>query len=285
MEKSIAAPMVLTPAVERLIDMALEEDVGPGDITTDHTVLREASGRAMIVAKEDLTIAGLTVVRSVFERLDPGLAFEAQFNDGDAVARGAVVVRLSGGLAALLTGERTALNFLQRLSGIATYVRACVECLAGSSTRLLDTRKTTPGWRYLEKYAVRAGGGTNHRMGLYDAVLIKDNHIAAAGGIAAAVERIRAHIDPAMTIEVETTSQEEVQQALQAGAHIIMLDNMDLEQIRQAVRFVDGRAKLEVSGGVTREHLTALAATGVDYISSGALTHSARAVDLSMKIG
>ena len=194
-------------------------------------------------------------------------------------------MRLSGRLAALLTGERTALNFLQRLSGIATYVRACVAHLAGSSTRLLDTRKTTPGWRYLEKYAVRAGGGTNHRMGLYDAVLIKDNHIAAAGGIAAAVARVKAHIDPAMTIEVETTSQEEVRQALQAGAHIIMLDNMDLEQIRQAVRFVDGRAKLEISGGVTQEHLSALASTGVDYISSGALTHSARAVDLSMKIG
>jgi nicotinate-nucleotide pyrophosphorylase (carboxylating) len=285
MEKSIAAPMVLTPAVERLIDMALEEDIGPGDITTDHTVLREAPGRARIVAKEQLTIAGLDVARRVFQRLDPGIDFDAQFKDGDAVAKGSVVVRLSGRLAALLTGERAALNFLQRLSGIATYVRACVECLAGSSTRLLDTRKTTPGWRYLEKYAVRTGGGTNHRMGLYDAVLIKDNHIAAAGGIAAAVERIKAHVDPAMTIEVETTCQEEVQQALQAGAHIIMLDNMDLEQIRQAVQFVNGRAKLEVSGGVTREHLAALAATGVDYISSGALTHSARAVDLSMKIG
>jgi nicotinate-nucleotide pyrophosphorylase (carboxylating) len=284
MEKSIAAPMVLTPAVERLIDMALEEDIGPGDITTDHTVLRESPGSARIVAKEQLTIAGLDVARRVFQRLDPGIDFDAQFKDGDAVAKGSVVVRLSGRLAALLTGERAALNFLQRLSGIATYVRACVERLAGSSTRLLDTRKTTPGWRYLEKYAVRTGGGTNHRMGLYDAVLIKDNHIAAAGGIAAAVERIRAHIDPAMTIEVETTSQEEVQQALQAGAHIIMLDNMDLEQIRQAVQFVNGRAKLEVSGGVTREHLADLAATGVDYISSGALTHSARAVDLSMKI-
>jgi nicotinate-nucleotide pyrophosphorylase (carboxylating) len=200
------------------------------------------------------------------------------------VAKGCTVVQLTGRLAALLTGERTALNFLQRLSGIATYVRACVKSLQGSSVQLLDTRKTTPGWRQLEKYAVKAGGGSNHRMGLYDAVLIKDNHIAAAGGITAAVERIRAHIAPDMTIEVETANQEEVREALRAGAHIIMLDNMDLSQIRKAVQFVKGRAKLEVSGGVTQEHLAALAATGVDYISSGALTHSARAVDLSMYI-
>jgi nicotinate-nucleotide pyrophosphorylase (carboxylating) len=277
-------PLEFTSAVVRLIDMALEEDIGPGDITTDHTVPSDSAGRGIIMAKEDLVIAGLAIAQRVFERLDPGICFESRYTDGDMVAKGHTVVDLSGRLAALLTGERTALNFLQRLSGIATYARACVQSLQGSSVRLLDTRKTTPGWRQLEKYAVKAGGGFNHRMGLYDAVLIKDNHIAAAGGITAAVEGIKAHIGPDMTIEVETANQEEVREALQAGAHIIMLDNMDLDQIRKAVQFIKGRAKLEVSGGVTQEHLAALAATGVDYISSGALTHSARAVDLSMYI-
>jgi nicotinate-nucleotide pyrophosphorylase (carboxylating) len=238
----------------------------------------------VIVAKEDLVIAGLDVARRVFERLDGRVQFDSGYTDGDRVTRGRTAVELSGPLAALLTGERTALNFLQRLSGIATHVRACVAMLEGTGTQLLDTRKTTPGWRALEKYAVRAGGGTNHRMGLYDAVLIKDNHIAGAGGITAAVQRVKAHVAPDMTIEVETTNLDEVREALDAGAHIIMLDNMSLDRIREAVQLVNRRAKLEVSGGITHEHLVALAATGVDYISSGALTHSVRAVDLSMKI-
>jgi nicotinate-nucleotide pyrophosphorylase (carboxylating) len=277
-------PFEFTPAVDRLIDMALAEDIGPGDITTLHTIAPDADGRAVIVAKEDLVIAGLDVARRVFERLDGRVRFASEYADGDSVTRGRTVVELSGPLAALLTGERTALNFLQRLSGIATHVRACVAILEGTGTRLLDTRKTTPGWRALEKYAVRAGGGTNHRMGLYDAVLIKDNHIAGAGGITAAVQGVRAHVGPDMTIEVETTTLDEVREALDAGAHIIMLDNMRLDRIREAVQMVGGRARLEVSGGITQEHLTALAAAGVDYISSGALTHSVRAVDLSMKI-
>jgi nicotinate-nucleotide pyrophosphorylase (carboxylating) len=277
-------PFAFTPVVDRLIDMALEEDIGPGDITTDHTVPSEATGQAVIVAKEDLVIAGLAVAQRVFERLDAGIRFACHYEDGDRIAKGITVVKLSGRLAPLLTGERTALNFLQRLSGIATHVHAYVVTLQGDAVRLLDTRKTTPGWRELEKYAVKTGGGTNHRMGLYDAVLIKDNHIASAGGIGAAVQRVKAHIASGMTIEVETTNLDEVREALQAGAHIIMLDNMDLDQIRAAVDLVAGRAKLEVSGGVTRQHLRALAATGVDYISSGALTHSARAVDLSMRI-
>ena len=277
-------PFVFTPAVERLIDLALEEDVGPGDITTDHTIAPGAAGQGKIVAKEDLIVAGLDVARRVFERLDSGIRLDCRYKDGDLVAKGETVVRLEGRLAALLTGERTALNFLQRLSGIATYVHGCVKRLEGTSVRLLDTRKTTPGWRRLEKYAVRAGGGTNHRMGLYDAVLIKDNHIAAAGGITAAVSRVKPHIGPEMTIEVETTNQAEVAEALQAGAHIIMLDNMTPDQIREAVGTVAGRARLEVSGGVTQDQLATLAATGVDFISSGALTHSAKAVDLSMYI-
>jgi nicotinate-nucleotide pyrophosphorylase (carboxylating) len=277
-------PFEFTPAVDRLIDMALEEDIGPGDITTEHTIPAEATGRAVIVAKEDLVIAGLAMARRVFERLDGRVRLASEYTDGDRVNRGRSVVDLSGPLAALLTGERTALNFLQRLSGIATHVHAYVATLQGDAVQLLDTRKTTPGWRELEKYAVKTGGGTNHRMGLYDAVLIKDNHIASAGGISAAVQRVKAHISPGITIEVETATLDEVREALQVGAHIIMLDNMDLDQIRAAVALVAGRAKLEVSGGVTQEHLRALAATGVDYISSGALTHSARAVDLSMRI-
>ncbi len=277
-------PLVISKAVERLIDLALEEDIGPGDITTDSLVPASAMGTGAIVAKENLVLAGTTLAHRVFSRLDPSVEFNPLIGDGQAATEGQTVITLSGPMAALLTGERTALNFLQRLSGIATHVSTCMAALKGSSVRLLDTRKTTPGWRELEKYAVRAGGGTNHRMGLYDAVLIKDNHIAAAGGITAAINRIRSSVPPKMIIEVETTTLKEVQEALAAGAHIIMLDNMNPEQIRSAVAYVDGRAKLEVSGGVTLANMAGLGATGVDYISSGALTHSARAVDLSMRI-
>lgn len=277
-------PLTFTAAVDRLIDLALEEDIGSGDITTDHLVAPDARGRAAIMAKEELVAAGLTVARRVFERLDPGIVFEPRFSDGDLVPRKAVVVNLQGRLSALLTAERTALNFLQRLSGIATHVRTHVNLLGRAEVRLVDTRKTTPGWRVLEKYAVRAGGAANHRMGLYDGVLIKDNHIAACGGIKAAVERIRARISHLSKIEVETASDDEVREALAARADIIMLDNMDLPAIRRAVALIDGRALVEVSGGVTAKDLKDLAGAGVDLISSGALTHSARAVDISMKI-
>lgn len=276
--------MTRSKHIEKLIAMALEEDIGPGDVTTDHLVPPDAVGKGVIVAKEDLIIAGLKVARRVFQFIDTDIRFQSDFQDGARVDKGGTVVTLAGRLAALLTGERTALNFLQRLSGIATNVRSYVTLLEDKKVQLLDTRKTTPGWRELEKYAVRIGGGSNHRMGLYDAVLIKDNHIAASGGIAAAVKRIIAEVGPSMTIEVETANLEEVREALDAGAHIIMLDNMDLDQIKAAVKLVNGRAKLEVSGGITLDHLTDLADTGIDYISSGALTHSARAVDLSMRI-
>lgn len=276
--------MEILKQAEKLIDLALAEDIGTGDITTDNLVDAQVPGHGEIIAKQDLVIAGLDIAKRVFERLDGGIVFDASFTDGDFVPSSSRVVAVSGRLAALLSAERTALNFLQRLSGIATQVREYVSQLQGRPVKLLDTRKTTPGWRELEKYAVRIGGGTNHRMGLYDAVLIKDNHIAAAGGIAEAVARIKGKVPAAITIEVETTTLDEVRQALDAGAHIIMLDNMDLDQIRAAVDVVGGRAQLEVSGGVTREQLTALAATGIDLISSGALTHSACAVDLSMKI-
>jgi nicotinate-nucleotide pyrophosphorylase (carboxylating) len=276
--------MSLLHSVDKLIDLALEEDIGTGDVTTEHLVPVQAKGRGAIVAKENLIIAGLDVAHRVFQRIDAGVVFQTDFKDGSRVEKGRTVVDLSGRLSALLTGERTALNFLQRLSGIATYVQTYVSMLEGKKAKLLDTRKTTPGWRELEKYAVRTGGGTNHRMGLYDAVLIKDNHIAASGSICEAVKRIKAAVGDAMSIEVETTNMDEVQEALDAGAHIIMLDNMDLDQIKSAVNFVNGRAKLEVSGGITRKHLADLAGSGIDFISSGALTHSARAVDLSMRI-
>jgi nicotinate-nucleotide pyrophosphorylase (carboxylating) len=276
--------MRITDHIKQLIDLALKEDIGSGDITTDHLIAADTPGQGTIVAKEDLIISGLDVARYVFECIDPDTTFRSPFQDGDRVKKGQIAATVAGKISALLTCERTALNFLQRLSGIASHVRSYVAELEGQSVKLLDTRKTTPGWRELEKYAVRTGGGNNHRMGLYDAVLIKDNHIAAAGGIPQAVRRIKSAVGDTMTIEVETTNMEEVQEAMDAGAHIIMLDNMDLDQIRTAVHLVNGTAKLEVSGGITRNHLAELANTGIDFISSGALTHSARAVDLSMRI-
>lgn len=276
--------MIFSNPVNKLIDLALEEDIGGGDVTTEHSVPAQAEGQGAIVAKENLVIAGLDLAQHVFQRIDAGVVFQTDYKDGDRIDQGQTVVTLSGRLSALLTAERTALNFLQRLSGIATYVRTYVAMLEGKKVKLLDTRKTTPGWRELEKYAVRTGGGTNHRMGLFDAVLIKDNHIVASGSISEAVRRIKANVSDGMTIEVEATHIGEVEEALDAGAHIIMLDNMDLDQIKEAVNFVNGRAKLEVSGGITRKHLADLADTGIDFISSGALTHSAKAVDLSMRI-
>lgn len=276
--------MKISKPIEKLIDLALTEDIGPGDITTEHLIAADARGEGTIVAKENLVIAGLDIAEFVFQRVSADVTFQTDFQDGAHINKGQTVISLSGPMSALLIGERTALNFLQRLSGIASYVQTYAAILEGKNVKLLDTRKTTPGWRELEKYAVRAGGGTNHRIGLYDAVLIKDNHIAAAGGISSAVSIIKTKVAPTMTIEVEASNLEEVQEALDAGAHIIMLDNMDLSQITAAVKLVNKRAKLEVSGGITREHLADLADTGIDYISSGALTHSAKAVDLSMRI-
>ncbi len=270
--------------IEDLIQLALKEDIGPGDITTDNLVAPGTRGRATIIAKQDLVIAGLQVAEKVFNTLEPKIGFEPLYTDGDRVPDGSTVVRIDGPLGALLRGERTALNFLQRLSGIATQANAFVGEVAGTSVKLVDTRKTTPGWRVLEKYAVRMGGAHNHRMGLYDGVLIKDNHIAVSGGIANAVKKVRQQISHLVKVEVEAATFEEVKEALDTGADVIMLDNMDLNQIRKAVRMIDKKALVEVSGNVTRERLKELAQTGVDLISIGALTHSAVAVDLSMKI-
>jgi len=270
--------------VQHLIDIGLAEDIGPGDITTDSLVEPEIEGTGEIMAKEDLVLAGLKVARQVFETLDPAVVFTPAFQDGDRVKTGERVLTVSGRLRTLLQGERTALNFLQRLSGIATQVRSFADALAGRSVRLVDTRKTAPGWRVLEKYAVRIGGAHNHRMGLYDGVLIKDNHIAVCGGIREAVNRARRGASHLTKIEVEVADLAGVREALDAGADVIMLDNMDDASIREAVGMVQDRALVEVSGGVTRADLTRLADLGVDIISSGALTHSARSVDLSMRI-
>lgn len=268
-----------------LIELALREDIGPGDVTTDNLVPPHRQGRGVIWTKEPLVIAGLDVARQVFETLSPDhLNFETNCRDGDFLTAGVSVLVVEGPLKTLLMGERTALNFIQRLSGIATHVRRYVEMLGSRPVRLVDTRKTTPGWRVLEKYAVRVGGARNHRMGLYDGVLIKDNHIAVCGSIEAAVAAVRSRISHLVKIEVEASDLNQVSEALAARADTIMLDNMDIEQIRQAVQLVNRRALVEVSGGVTRDNLLLLADSGVDLISVGALTHGARGVDLSMRI-
>ncbi len=271
-------------SIEHLIKIALQEDIGSGDITTENLVDKDIKGIGIIIAKEPIVIAGLDVAKQVFEQFDPEIHFSPLCKDGDNIKNGEIVLEVKGKLCSLLVGERTALNFLQRLSGIATCVRSYVNILGDKKVRLVDTRKTLPGWRVLEKYAVRVGGGHNHRMGLYDGVLIKDNHIAICGGIANAVKRIRSRISHLVKIEVEVSDLSEVKEAISAGVEVIMLDNMNIRQIKEAVEFINGKAVVEVSGGVTKSDLLLLADTGVDIISSGALTHSARCVDLSMQI-
>jgi nicotinate-nucleotide pyrophosphorylase (carboxylating) len=268
----------------RLIRLALEEDIGSGDVTTNALIEPDRIATAVIFAKEPLIIAGVALAQEVFTTLDSAATFDTAFQDGDPAQIDDEILKVSGTLRALLTGERTALNFLQRLSGIATLARRYVDRIEGSKARVTDTRKTTPGWRSLEKYAVKIGGAHNHRFGLYDGILIKDNHIEACGGIRGAVAKVRMDRDPSQKIEVEVSSLEQVDEALESGADIIMLDNMDLSDIRKSVSIVKGRALLEVSGGVTLDRLPEIAASGVDIISIGALTHSARAVDISMRV-
>ncbi|MFP4389387.1 MAG: carboxylating nicotinate-nucleotide diphosphorylase [Desulfococcaceae bacterium] len=279
-------PDPLSPHLDRLIQLALDEDLGPGDITTDSLVSPDAMGRGTILAKESLLLAGLPVARRVFSRVDPEIVWEPVRADGDRLEPGETAMTVRGRLRSLLIGERTALNFLQRLSGIATHVRKHVDAVAsaGKNVRLVDTRKTTPGWRSLEKYAVRIGGAANHRFGLFDGVLIKDNHLAVCGGVERAVALARERVHHLVRIEVEVEDMAGVRQALNAGADAILLDNMSIDQIREAVGTIQDRALIEVSGGVTLETLPALAQTGVDLISCGALTHGARSVDLSMDI-
>ncbi len=272
---------------QRLIDLALEEDIGPGDLTTSALIDTDTRGTGRLIAKQKLVLAGLNVAASVFQRLDPDSQLSARLADGQEAVPGQILATVSARMKALLQAERTALNFLQRLSGIATLTRRYVKALeagGNNKVKLVDTRKTTPGWRVLEKYAVRVGGASNHRMGLYDGILIKDNHIAACGTIPAAVRQLRENSSHLVKIEVEVENMDQVVQALEAGADVIMLDNMNLEQVGKAVKMIAGRALVEVSGGVTMESLARLAATGVDIISCGALTHSATAVDISMEI-
>jgi nicotinate-nucleotide pyrophosphorylase (carboxylating) len=272
--------LVMKTAIQR----ALSEDMGAGDVTTDATVDPDAEGQASLIAREGLVLAGLPVFRQVFLELDEGIRFQDFYEEGRSVPAGERVCLVSGRLSAILQGERTALNFIQRMSGIATLTRRYVERTAGTGVRVLDTRKTAPGLRLFDKYAVRRGGGTNHRFGLSDGVLIKDNHIAAAGSIGRAVALARRKSPHTLKVETEVESLAGVEEALDAGADIILLDNMSVEQIREAVERVDGRAMLEASGGIDLDTVRAVAETGVDAVSVGALTHSARAVDLSLEI-
>jgi nicotinate-nucleotide pyrophosphorylase (carboxylating) len=274
-------PLPLQPHErDALIASVLAEDVGDGDVTTEATVVADASAQATITQKAPGVVYGLELAEAVFRALDHAVQTERLGPEGEW-REGGPVLAVTGSARALLTGERTALNFLQHLSGIATLTARCVQAVEGTGVRLLDTRKTTPGLRLLEKAAVAAGGGTNHRVGLYDAILIKENHIAAAGGITAAVERARAAA-PELLLEVECSDLEEVDEALGAGATRLLLDNMSPDGLREAVAHVAGRVELEASGGIDLDSLRAYAETGVDYISIGALTHSAPALDLSL---
>ncbi len=270
--------------LDPIIASGMEEDVKDGDITTNLIIPAESRKKAVLIAKAEGIIAGLPVAEAVFKKLDPSIEFNPNVNDGEKVTPGQQICSITGSFRALLTGERLALNFLQRMSGIATETALYVEAVKTFGTKILDTRKTVPGLRLLDKYAVKAGGGTNHRIGLYDMVMIKDNHISVAGSISKAVEAIKPNIPPEIKIEVETTNIDEVKEALNAGADIIMLDNMDNETMKKAVAMIGGKVKVEASGNMTLERVREVAATGVDYISIGALTHSVKALDISQKI-
>jgi nicotinate-nucleotide pyrophosphorylase (carboxylating) len=275
----------LAAHAERLVELALEEDLLLGDATSEATIDAAALGEGRFLAKEDLVVAGTAVARRIFDRLGAECRFDAA--DGARVGRGTTFGVARGPVRALLAAERTSLNFLQRLSGVASATRRCVDALAagGGKTRLLDTRKTTPGWRMLEKEAVRAGGGKNHRIALGDGILIKDNHVAACGGVAEAVRRARERSSAMLKIEVEVVDLPGLESAIAAGADIVLLDNMSDAVMAEAVRVAAGRVLLEASGNMTLERLPRVAATGVDFVSMGAITHSARAVDISFELG
>ncbi|RII29380.1 MAG: nicotinate-nucleotide diphosphorylase (carboxylating) [Geobacter sp.] len=269
-------------SLDRLIEHALLEDIHTGDITTQAVVPEKREASARLIAKEELVLAGLFAAERVFKRLNGEVVFTACLPEGARVAKGDILATVQGNAADLLMGERVALNLLQRLSGIATLTACYVAAVQGTKVRIVDTRKTTPGLREVEKYAVRMGGGINHRTGLYDGILIKENHIAAAGGITQAVSRARAFIPHTLKIEIEIETLEQLDEALASRAEIIMLDNMSLADMRSAVNTIAGRALVEASGGVNLESVRAIADTGVDIISVGALTHSPRAMDISM---
>ena len=269
--------------VDELILQALREDITSEDYTTNAIMREKKQGQAELLCKQDGVLAGLEVFERVFHLLDDDVEMEAYFKDGDTVKRGDLIAIVRGDIRTLLSGERTALNYLQRMSGIATHTKQLVGLLEGTKIKLLDTRKTTPNNRIFEKYAVRVGGATNHRYNLSDGILIKDNHIGAAGSIQKAVEMTREYAPFVRKIEVEVENLTMVQEAIDAKADIIMLDNMDTETMKKAVEMIDGRAEVECSGNVTKERIAELSTTGVDYISSGALTHSSPILDLSLK--
>ncbi len=268
--------------IDHIIRNALQEDIGLGDVTTLATVDAEVQARAELVAKEDFVLSGIDVAGRVFTLLDPSISFEKLKQDGQAVRRGEVLAWIRGSASILLQGERVALNLLQRMSGVATMTARFVALVQGTRATIVDTRKTTPGLRVLDKYSVRMGGGRNHRTSLYDGVLIKENHVAAAGGITTAIRKARERVPHTLKIEVETRDMREVAEALEAGADIILLDNMTLEQLREAVALIGGRALSEASGGVNLDTVRDIAESGVDLISVGALTHSSKAMDISM---
>ena len=270
-------------AADRFIRLALEEDINSEDVTTNAVMPEYRKGQVELICKEDGIIAGLRVFERVFKLLDGNTEVRFDVQDGDRVTKGQHMATVVGDIRVLLSGERTALNYLQRMSGIATYTSKVAKLLEGTKTTLLDTRKTTPCMRIFEKYAVTVGGGANHRYNLSDGVLLKDNHIDAAGGVKAAVRAARAYAPFVRKIEVETETLAQVQEALEAGADIIMLDNMTPELMAEAVKLIDGRAKTECSGNITRENIEKITAIGVDYVSSGALTHSAPILDISLK--
>ncbi|ALO29254.1 carboxylating nicotinate-nucleotide diphosphorylase [Porphyromonas gingivalis] len=267
--------------LEKLIDLAIAEDIADGDISSNAIIPQSEGAAATMVMKADGIISGMEVARRVFERFE-AVTWTPYVSDGDSVKRGQVILRVEGGYRALLQAERLALNFLQRMSGIATMTARYAEALKGTAVRLLDTRKTAPGMRITDKMAVRHGGGHNHRMGLYDMIMLKDNHIKVAGGIPQAIEAARRALPLSIKLEVETSNLAEVEEAVRYGADIIMLDNMDNDTMCEAVRLIAGRARTEASGNMTLERLQSVAETGVDYISVGALTHSVTAMDISM---
>jgi nicotinate-nucleotide pyrophosphorylase (carboxylating) len=270
--------------IDRIIVTAIEEDLGPGDITTSAIIDPSIRGKARVLAKEDIILAGIEIFSRVFSRLDPEIVVEYAYHDGDMVPNGDDIGIVRGSMRGILSGERTALNFLQHLSGIATLTRTYVKKTDPSSVRVIDTRKTTPGLRILEKYAVRMGGGLNHRFGLFDGILIKDNHIAAAGSISGALGKIKGRVPHTLRIEVEVEDIKGVEEAIGAGADAILLDNMSLKEIQEAVSIARGRVLLEASGGITLESIGKVSKTGVNLISVGAITHSARSVNISLEV-
>ena len=273
--------------INKLLDLGIEEDINTGDITTESIIPATMNGVATMTAKQDGVISGLDIVKMVYDRFQSDVVFTPYFKDGDAVKKGDVILKIEATYPTLLRGERLSLNIFQRMCGIATETAKYVKELEGTHTELLDTRKTAPGLRVLDKMAVKHGGGTNHRMGLYDMAMIKDNHIKMAGGIAKAVEQVRARIAQGIKIEVETTNLDEVHQAIAAGADIIMLDNMDTQTMTEAVKIINAAnkgIKTEASGNMSIPRLKEVAATGVDYISVGALTHTVKGMDISMNI-